>query len=56
MSEILGYKNPSYSVTNSKHDRLRTQRALDSRLSINKFEKALQIKLPTLENEIKKLI
>ena len=56
VSEILGYKNPSYSVINSRNDTLRTTRALDSRLCLNKFEKALQIKLPTLENEVKKLI
>ena len=34
---------------------IKNSKALDSRLSINKFEKALQIKLPTLENEIKKI-
>lgn len=54
--KILGFHNPNFLIINASDDNNRTIRALDSRLSPNKLEKALNIKMPSLLVEMKRLL
>ena len=54
--KILGFHNPNFLIVNASDDIKRTTRALDSRLSPIKLEKAINVKMPSLYTEMKKLL
>jgi dTDP-4-dehydrorhamnose reductase len=54
--KILGFHNPKFLISNASNDIKRTTRALDSRLSPIKLEKAINVKMPSLYTEMKKLL